>query len=53
MIKLEHNQFVTTNRSAAVELQITLESFGTEHKKEILKTLKDNGYDPKIVQTNL
>ncbi|MBQ1801740.1 threonine ammonia-lyase [Lachnobacterium bovis] len=53
VIKLEHNQFVTTNRSAAVELQITLESFGTEHKKEILKTLKDNGYDPKIVQTNL
>ncbi|SER99513.1 threonine ammonia-lyase [Lachnobacterium bovis] len=53
VIKLEHNQFVTTNRSAAVELQITLESFGTEHKQEILKSLKENGYDPKLIQTNL
>ncbi len=33
VIKLEHNQFVSTNRNAAVELRITLESFGTEHKQ--------------------
>ena len=53
VIKLEHNQFVSTNRSAAVELRITLEAFGTEHKEEILKALEKNGYLPKIVRTNI
>ncbi len=53
VIKLEHNQFVTTNRNAAVELRITLESFGTEHKDQIMKSLEDNGYKPKVVRTNL
>ena len=51
VIKLEHNQFVSTNRSAAVELRITLEAFGTEHKQEIMDTLQDNGYKPKLVRT--
>ena len=51
VIKLEHNQFVTTNRSAAVELRITLESFGTEHKEQILKALEGAGYKPKVVRT--
>ena len=51
VIKLEHNQFVSTNRNAAVELRITLESFGTEHKKQILKELEVNGYQPKVVRT--
>ncbi|MFR5584703.1 MAG: hypothetical protein ACLTLQ_13645 [[Clostridium] scindens] len=32
VIKLDHNQFVSTNRNAAVELRITMEAFGTEHK---------------------
>ena len=53
VIKLEHNQFVTTNRSAAVELRITLECFGTEHKKEIMKALEKEGYKPKVVRTSL
>ena len=53
IIKLEHNQFVTTNRSAAVELRITLESFGTEHKKQIMKALEKKGYKPKLVRTSL
>lgn len=53
VIKLEHNQFVTTNRSAAVELRITLESFGTEHKKQIMKALEKKGYKPKLVRTSL
>lgn len=44
VIKLEHNQFVSINRNAAVELRITLEAFGTEHKKQIIKALSDNGY---------
>ena len=51
VIKLEHNQFVSTNRSAAVELRITLECFGTEHKKQIMKALEKSGYKPKSVRT--
>ncbi len=53
VIKLEHNQFVTTNRNAAVELRITLESFGTEHKKQILDALERKGYNPQLVRTSL
>ncbi len=53
VIKLEHNQFVTTNRNAAVELRITLEAFGAEHKDEILVALEENGYRPKLVRTQL
>ena len=51
VIKLEHNQFVSINRSAAVELRITLEAYGTDHKNTIVKALKDAGYRPKLVQT--
>ena len=53
VIKLEHNQFVSTNRSAAVELRITMEAFGTEHKNQIIKALEDNGYRPKLTATNI
>ena len=53
VIKLEHNQFVSTNRSAAVELKITLEAFGTEHKKEIIQALEEAGYKPKQIRPNL
>ncbi|MCR4704777.1 MAG: threonine ammonia-lyase [Lachnospiraceae bacterium] len=53
VIKLEHNQFVTTNRSVAVELRITLEAFGTEHKNKILEVLEKSGYQPKLVRASL
>ena len=53
VIKLEHNQFVSTNRNAAVELRITLEAFGTEHKNKILESLEKTGYKPKIVRTSI
>lgn len=53
VIKLEHNQFVSTNRNAAVELRITLEAFGTEHKHRILSVLEKTGYKPRIVRTTL
>ncbi len=53
VIKLDHNQFFSTNRSAAVELKITLEAFGTEHKKEIIQALEDAGYKPKQIRPNL
>ncbi len=53
VIKLEHNQFVSINRNAAVELRITLETFGTEHKNQIIKALEEKGYQPKQVRTNI
>ncbi len=53
VIKLEHNQFVSTNRNAAVELKITLESFGTDHKNQIVQALKDHGYQPKFESASL
>jgi len=53
VIKLEHNQFVSINRSAAVELRITLEAFGTEHKEKIINALEREGYQPKVVRTNI
>ncbi|MCI8608445.1 MAG: threonine ammonia-lyase [Firmicutes bacterium] len=49
VIKLEHNQFVSTNRTAAVELKITIEAFGTEHKENIVKALENQGYKPKLI----
>ncbi len=53
VIKLEHNQFVTINRNAAVELRITLEAYGTEHKHQIMEALEKEGYQPKQVRTNI
>ena len=53
VIKLEHNQFVSTNRNAAVELRITLEAFGSEHKQRIIKALQENGYTPKNISVNI
>ncbi len=44
IIKLEHNQFVNINRNSAVELKVTLEAFGMEHKAEILESLEVLGY---------
>lgn len=53
VVKLEHNQFVSINRNAEVELRITLETFGMEHKEKIVKELEKAGYKPKVVRTNL
>ena len=53
VIKLEHNQFVSTNRNAAVELRITMEAFGTEHKNRILDALEKNGFRPKLISAKL
>ena len=51
VIKLEHNQFISINRNAAVELRITLEAEGTEHKNRIVQALNDEGYRPKLVKS--
>ncbi len=53
VIKIDHNQFVSINRNAAVELGITLEAFGTEHKEEIINAMRKAGYNPKLIQTNI
>lgn len=53
VIKIDHNQFVSINRNAAVELGITLEAFGMEHREEILNAMKKAGYNPKIIQTTM
>lgn len=50
VIKLEHNQFVSINRNAAVELRFTLEAFGTDHKNKIMNALEVHGYRPLLVQ---
>jgi len=49
VIKLDHNQFVSINRNAAVELKITIEAFGPDHKKKIIDAIKAGGYDPQMV----
>ncbi len=50
VIRLDHNQFVSINRNSAVELTITMEAFGHEHKDKIIKALRAQGYDPKVTQ---
>lgn len=46
IISLEHNQFVSLNRNSAVELVITMEAFGPDHKDAILQELAEHGYRP-------
>jgi threonine dehydratase len=53
VIKLEHNQFVSINRNAAVELRITLEAYGTQHKNQIIDALTQHGYQPKLVRASI
>ena len=53
VIRLDHNQFVSTNRQAAVELRVTIEAFGPDHKKQIVKALEDEGFCPKLIQAHL
>ena len=53
VIKLEHNQFVSTNRNAAVELRVTIEAFGSDHKAQIVGALEAAGFSPTLVQTSL
>lgn len=53
VIKLEHNQFVSTNRNAAVELRLTIEAFGTEHKTEIFQALEKEGFRPREIGAKL
>ena len=53
IIKLEHNQFVNINRQHGVELRVTLEAFGHDHKNAILTAMAEAGYQVKEVATIL
>ncbi|MBQ2473309.1 MULTISPECIES: threonine ammonia-lyase [Lachnospira] len=53
VIKLEHNQFVSINRQTTVELRITIEAYGHEHKDEIVEKLEEAGLRPRIVKVNI
>ena len=50
LVKLEHNQFVSTNRNLEVELRLTVESFGEEHKQQIVDRLREGGFKPKVTK---
>ena len=50
VVKLEHNQFVSTNRNLEVELRLTIESFGEEHKQQIVDRLMEGGFKPKVTK---
>lgn len=49
IIKLEHNQFIGINRQQEVELQVTLEAFGNNHREIIMEALKKRGYNARLV----
>lgn len=51
IIKLDHNQFVSINRQSKVELQVTLEAFGHDHKERILQAVRQHGYEVRLVQS--
>ena len=53
VIKLDHNQFVSINRKATVELRITIEAFGHEHKDQIVSELEKNSLRPRLVKVNI
>ena len=53
VVRLDHNQFVTTNRNAAVELRVTIEAFGTAHKQQIVEALEAKGFRPRLIQAHL
>ena len=52
IIKLEHNQFVNINRQSGVELKVTLEAFGHDHKEQILAALRQAGFHAVETDTN-
>ena len=53
VVRLDHNQFVNANRNAAVELKVTIEAFGSDHKRQIIDALEAEGLHPQVVLTQL
>lgn len=50
VIKLDHNQFSSMDRFSQVELVVTVEVFGPDHKDRIVSALRDAGYSIVIVK---
>ncbi|MCQ2509864.1 MAG: threonine ammonia-lyase [Lachnospiraceae bacterium] len=53
IVKTEHNAFYSVNRNDTVELKVTMEAFGTEHKQQIINALEKAGYPTKLVRASL
>jgi threonine dehydratase len=53
VIRIEHNQFVNINRNDGVELRLTIEAFGEDHKQQIVDALDAAGFHPQVIQTVL
>ena len=49
VIKLDHNQFMTFDRFNHVQLQVTIETNGIEHIKQVVSTFYQKGYEVKQV----
>ena len=45
VIKLEHNQFKNLSRFKDIELQITVETNGSEHVKNLVEAFEEKGYE--------
>ncbi|MBF1202549.1 MAG: threonine ammonia-lyase, partial [Fusobacterium periodonticum] len=45
VVKLEHNQFKNLSRFRDVEVQITVETNGTEHIQNLIETFEQKGYE--------
>ena len=45
VIKLEHNQFKNLSRFKDIELQITVETNGSEHVKNLVQAFEEKGYE--------
>ena len=45
VIKLEHNQFKNLSRFKDIELQITVETNGSEHVQNLTQAFEEKGYE--------
>jgi len=45
VVKLEHNQFKNLSRFRDVEVQITVETNGTDHIQNLIETFEKKGYE--------
>ena len=45
VVKLEHNQFKNLSRFKDVELQVTVETNGSEHIKNLVQAFEERGYE--------
>ncbi len=48
VVRTQHNGFVSVDRNASVELKLTIEAFGTEHKERIIDALKASGLQTEL-----